>query len=104
MVSKLWLFQQGGRPVIYQPDGEYDLLPEVLRYRHVRYEPDQVDFTWEREWRIQTKTLPLDLQQTTFVVPSRAWEDRFRSEGFRDLHFLVLDDLGMKVDWWEGYR
>src|SRR5688572_26321483 len=28
MVSKVWLFRQGGRPVIYQAHGEYDLLPE----------------------------------------------------------------------------
>jgi hypothetical protein len=27
-VSKRWLFSQGGRPVIYQPSTDYDLLPE----------------------------------------------------------------------------
>ena len=39
-VSKKWLYQEGGRPVIYQSDQEYDALPESHRWRHVRYEPD----------------------------------------------------------------
>src|SRR5262245_35390730 len=54
MVPKTWLFERGGRPVIYQPDEEFDDLPESHRWRHVRFEPlNGVDFTWEREWRIQ---------------------------------------------------
>ena len=74
MVQKEWLFNQGGRPVIYQPDGEYDLLHDSQRYRHVRYEPPDVDFTWEREWRIQKDELILDPSETTLIVPTRAWE------------------------------
>jgi len=41
--------------VIYQTDNDFNILPEELRWRHVRYEPagDQaIDFTWEREWRM----------------------------------------------------
>ncbi len=45
-VGKEWLFAQGGRPVIYQSEGEYDLLPEDFRWRHCRYEPPNIDFTW----------------------------------------------------------
>lgn len=46
MVSKQWLFEKGGRPVIYQTDKEYKHLPENLQYRHVRYEPSKdIDFT-----------------------------------------------------------
>jgi hypothetical protein len=53
MVSKTWLFEKGGRPIIYQSDREYKQLPKELQYRHVRYEPNNgVVFTWEREWRI----------------------------------------------------
>ncbi|GAG63688.1 unnamed protein product, partial [marine sediment metagenome] len=34
-------------------DLEYDILPEELKYRHVRYELESdIDFTWEREWRL----------------------------------------------------
>jgi len=45
MFDKTWLFARGGRPVIYQPDADYVALPEDMRWRHVRYEPPQIDFT-----------------------------------------------------------
>jgi hypothetical protein len=48
MFEKNWIFDRGGRPVIYQPESELDLLPENLRWRDVRFEPtgDKViDFT-----------------------------------------------------------
>ena len=78
MVEKSWLFQRRGRPVIYQPAEEYDLLPDGLKFRHVTYEPNRekpIDFSWEREWRIRTNELRLDPDRTTVVVPNRAWED-----------------------------
>jgi len=57
MISKHWLFAQGGRPVIYQSAEEYYPLPDSHRWRHVLYEPSDstksIDFTWEREWRIK---------------------------------------------------
>lgn len=120
MVSKLWLFRQGGRPAIYQPEAEYELLHEEQRYRHVRYEPDRgIDLTWEREWRLKTAQLGLDPGETTFVVPTRAWEKRFMEEHAGDQqglalllgesaalaiepfpwHFVVLEDLGVEVLW-----
>lgn len=70
-VRKEWLFSKGGRPVIYEPEAEFELLPEVLQYRHVRYDdPDsEKDYTWEREWRIKTDCLVLDPKQTLVVVP-----------------------------------
>ena len=86
IVPKRWLFERGGRPVIYQADDEYYALPESLRYRHVRYEPDAqppIDITWEREWRIQTGELSLDSAAGRIVVveeeQSRALEQDFYS-------------------------
>jgi hypothetical protein len=76
-VSKRWLFSQGGRPVIYQSGPEYDQLPEALRWRHVRYEPDStppIDFSWEREWRINVNELPLPPHEVTVVVPHENYE------------------------------
>ena len=55
MFHKPWVYDRGGRPVIYQPESDFDVLPEEFRWRHVRYEPTAeqiIDFTWEREWRI----------------------------------------------------
>lgn len=119
MVSKAWLFARGGRPVIYQSDGEYELLHDSQRYRHVRFEPDTpVDFTWEREWRVRTDELVLEPGQTTVVVPTREWEEWFQhkhtgrlamralvTHGFigpnsvakQPWHFIVLEDLGVSI-------
>ncbi|MGQ0678933.1 MAG: hypothetical protein ACT4OM_04630 [Actinomycetota bacterium] len=55
LVKKCWLFSQGGRPVIYQPDTDYERLPAELRWRHVKLDMNQgIDWTWEREWRTAT--------------------------------------------------
>ena len=78
VVSKRWLFERGGRPVIYQTEAEYDELPEGLGYRHVRYEPASdpvIDFTWEREWRIRTESLELEPSVVRVVVPSSEFYD-----------------------------
>ena len=118
MVSKEWLFLKGGRPVIYQPDEEYEFLHESQKFRHVRYEPNNdVDFTWEREWRILTSNLEIDPNCTTVVVPNRSWEEWFQNRHTAKLsrsafaigsigpksvskqpwHFMVLEDLGVPV-------
>ena len=69
-VTKDWFYSQGGRPVLYQPEREYHLLPEELQYKPVKFEPDKgVDFTWEREWRINAGKLFLDPKETLVVVP-----------------------------------
>jgi hypothetical protein len=118
MVPKKWLFSKGGRPVIYQPDAEYEFLHDSQKYRHKRYEPDEgFDFTWEREWRVLTPSLELDPDVTSVVVPDRRWEEWFQKRhtamlgrramltGFigpssvskQPWHFMVLEDLGVTI-------
>jgi hypothetical protein len=70
LVSKTWLYQRGGRPAIYQPDSEFHLLPSSMQWRHVRYEPPRVDFSWEREWRIRTDFLEFDNQTASIAIRS----------------------------------
>ena len=83
MIDKHWLFEQGGRPVIYQAEEECELLHREQRYRHKTYEPAKgIDFTWEREWRIQIDELNLDPSQATLVVPNREWETKVLSQGY----------------------
>lgn len=84
-ISKKWLFAHGGRPVIYQSDDEYPVLPEELGWRHVRYEPDAeppIDFSWEREWRIRTNELALPSQEVTVIVPSEYYVQQLEMEHF----------------------
>jgi hypothetical protein len=51
-LSKRAVFEAGGRPVVYLPDGEADWIPAEEKWRHVRFEHGEVDFTHEREWRV----------------------------------------------------
>jgi len=72
-VSKKWLYEQGGRPVIYDHPDTLKDYPESLRYRFVPYIPaiGNKDYTWEREWRIKVDELKLDpFAPTLVVVPS----------------------------------
>jgi len=77
MFDKTMVFARGGRPVIYQPEAEFNGLPEVIRWRHVRYEPigeDMIDFTWEREWRIQCSELQFTPDDAVIVLPNGEWQ------------------------------
>lgn len=70
-VSKRWLYAQGGRPVIYDHPDRFGEYPDNLRYRLVPYDPERdIDFTWEREWRIAGSSLRLDPAQTLVIVPT----------------------------------
>lgn len=80
MFEKTWVFAHEGRPVIYEPEDEFELLPESRRWRHVRYEPtlaSPIDFTWEREWRTSCSELGFEPEDAVIIVPSRGWADRF---------------------------
>src|SRR4030066_1562506 len=82
-VPKKWLFERGGRPVIYQTDAEYNALPDGLKWRHVRYDPignPPIDFTWEREWRFHDYELELSPDVTRVLLPSQAWAERLISD------------------------
>ena len=68
-INKKSLFSLGARPVIYQPDDEYHLLPADLQYRHVRFDPQNgIDFSWEREWRLQTEYLDLNNLEAVPII------------------------------------
>jgi hypothetical protein len=63
--------EKGGRPVIYDHPEALKSIPEMHRYRFVPYDPSAgIDFTWEREWRVRTKSLQLDPKETLVVVPT----------------------------------
>ncbi|WP_454727872.1 MULTISPECIES: hypothetical protein [Cupriavidus] len=118
MVSRDWLYAQGGRPVIHGAPHEYDELPVSMQYRYVRYQPERRngDWTWEREWRIPTKSLQLDPAHTTLIVPRRAIAYAYVMAHYGDLfkmalalgevgfaviepykwHFVALEDLGIE--------
>jgi hypothetical protein len=70
-VSKKWLFEKGGRPVIYDHGDAFQQYPDSLQHRFVPYDPaNGVDFTWEREWRIKIDELILEPKHTLIIVPT----------------------------------
>lgn len=93
LVSKKWLFEQGGRPVIYQPASEYKDLQETHRWRHMTFELGDMgsitDFTWEREWRIQCDKLPFDNATAKIVVRDASWAARLMNEHDDDQEYTV---------------
>lgn len=69
-VRKDWLYEKGGRPVIYDNKELFDTLPAALQYRHVLFDPQNgIDCTWEREWRICREELLLEPEHTLVIVP-----------------------------------
>jgi hypothetical protein len=98
-IKKSWLFDKGGRPVIYSSSDEYNDLTETMRWRYVNYNPPSMDFTWEREWRIKVDTIELDPEQTVIIVPTRThigqMEDLLNNEWL----VMPLSILGLPSDW-----
>lgn len=73
-VDKEWLFSQGGRPVIYQARIEHGYVAQDIHWKCVTYEPTAeswVDWTWQREWRIQKGELWLPPDKAILVTPSQ---------------------------------
>lgn len=94
MVSKKWLFEQGGRPVIYQPSSEYKELPESHRWRHMTFELRDgrsfSNFTWEREWRIQCNELSFDSASAAIIIRDASWLTRLVGEHDEDQDYTVM--------------
>lgn len=93
MVSKKWLFRQGGRPVIYQPASEFRALPDSHAWRHMTFElrdgKSFSDFTWEREWRIRCEELAFDHTSAQIVVRDQKWAARLIREHDDDQDYTV---------------
>lgn len=113
VLPKEHVFDHGGRPVIYQTDGEFEQLPEAARWRHVRYDPTAeppVDFTWEREWRVQCDALAISPAEAVIVLPNPEWLNRFQTAWHADeeiqlesyatiLDHLVLEQMKQPFPW-----
>ena len=80
ITTKSNIFSLGGRPAIYQPDSEFDQLIDGNKWRHMRYEPPDVDFTWEREWRLKTEGYEISPETTQMIVPDSTWIERLMGE------------------------
>lgn len=81
------IFDLGGRHVIYQTKEESKLLDESIHWRHVTYNPQDIDsrkpngvnFTWEREWRLNEPKLSI-FDCYSVIVPNEDWLERLRAD------------------------
>lgn len=67
-IKKDYIYQLGGRPVIYGDDKENRTLPQNLRWRYEYYHPQVHDFTWLREWRVQKSSVELSFDNCFIIV------------------------------------
>ena len=110
--DKKWVFEKGGRPVIYQPDSEFDALPESHKWRHVRYEPtadEPIDFSWEREWRIQSDELHFDPSSAALVVPDQDWaniliEEHEADQDYKIMQYSLIMDEDLAMQYRESFE
>lgn len=82
-VEKAWLFEQGGRPVIYQPRDELQYLAPSIHWRHVDFSIGHSEqyrnYTWQREWRIQKDELHLP-SNPAVIVPNEEWANKLQED------------------------
>jgi hypothetical protein len=71
-VRKNFLFQQGGRPVIYGSKNEINELSKNILWRFEEYSPEIKDFTWLREWRIKEAKLELDSENFFIITKTKS--------------------------------
>lgn len=70
-IKKEFFYNLGGRPVFYGDDADYKKLDSIgLGWRFVHYIPNKLDFSWLREWRINSSKINLD-PQYMFVITNQ---------------------------------
>ncbi len=99
MTSKEHIYNLGGRHVIYQSDSELSQLNDENSWRHMRYEPPDIDLTWEREWRLKTDSFKFESNSAQIVVLDKSWEERLIEEHNQEQQWqtiqlsLIMDEL-----------
>jgi hypothetical protein len=68
-LRKRWVFDQGGLPVVYQPNRGIDSLSPETRWRHVEFDLSKpVDYSWQREWRLRADKLEFNLADSVVLI------------------------------------
>ncbi|WP_106917107.1 hypothetical protein [Chryseobacterium aurantiacum] len=102
-IKKEYLFNIGCRPVIYGPKEDYEKLHEDLKWRFEEYKPNEKDFSWLREWRLNSKNLELLKEHTIFITKNKSELDYFT---FNEADIIDIEFDGCVADgqfWGEAY-
>ena len=69
-VRKDWFFERQGRHAIYSPENEFKFVKDEQKYRLVKHSPPDHDFSWQREWRVDSKEFKIDAENALVIVPT----------------------------------
>lgn len=91
-IKKDFIYNEGGRPVIYGNQEEALMLPHKLLWRFVNFAPNKYDFTWLREWRIPKTQINLNFNNCIAIVDKK--------KDITDMHdvFFELDDIDIDAE------
>ncbi len=85
--KKDFIFGAGGLPVVYQPRSMLGTLHESSIWRHVDFDLGKgIDYTWQREWRVQTEEFHFETEDAILVIPDvrafvrELWEISYDAE------------------------
>jgi hypothetical protein len=70
-IKKSIVFDMGGRPVIYGAASERSLLDESIHWRFEEYHPTTRDFSWLREWRVETDKIELNKDDCFIITKTK---------------------------------
>lgn len=106
-ISKRSVFAAGGRPVIYSPVADKQLLDPSIHWRFMPFDldiksektPFGIDFTWEREWRLNDAELPLD-DVDRIYVPNEQYRKLLIERTNEIVHNTISQDPS---DYYYGY-
>jgi len=101
MFSKFYVYQKGGRPVVYEKkETAKDFLPSSEYWRIVNYdlsnEDEIIDWTHEREWRVKNDFC-FELDEVTVILPKsksmkdfiKKYREEFNKEPYDDLKSII---------------
>ena len=102
MFNKRYVYQHGGRPVIYEEtERAKEMLPADEWWRIVRFnlsdDSNLIDWTHEREWRLPGG-FDFELEEATVLLPNKFGYDRFihncdtykeKVDFLREIHGIV---------------
>lgn len=74
-IRKDEFFNLGGRPVIYDTKVGLSELPPSMSWRGVEYVPNEHDYSWLREWRINKGMI--DLTKVHYIIITDKYEESF---------------------------
>ena len=96
--SKVYIFQEGGRPVLYEKkEIAKEILPRNEWWRIVNFDLDDednlIDWTHEREWRLPLDEFHFDLSFAIVILPNehmyRKFIEKVPSEDLKSIKGII---------------